>query len=281
MTLNALKNHFKETLENKYSIEEINSFYYLLLEHFMKLKRVDIALDPYKLIQNRDLDNLTEVLNKLSREIPIQYIIGSTYFFGLQFIVDENVLIPRSETEELVAWIISSIPKIKQTTILDIGTGSGCIAISLAKNLPNAKVFAIDVSKDVLNVAKQNANLNKVDVQFIQQDILTSTSLNQQYDIIVSNPPYVRELEKKEIKNNVLVNEPHLALFVKDNNPLLFYDKIADLAMKYLKPDGQLFFEINQYLGEETVELLNQKNFQNIELRKDIFGNDRMIKAGL
>jgi len=151
----------------------------------------------------------------------------------------------------------------------------------LAKNLTNAKVFAIDVSKDVLNVAKQNANLNKVDVQFIKQDILTSTSLNQQYDIIVSNPPYVRELEKKEIKNNVLVNEPHLALFVKDNNPLLFYDKIADLAMKYLKPDGQLFFEINQYLGEETVELLKQKKIQNIELRKDIFGNDRMIKAGL
>ncbi len=279
MTLNTLKNHFKETLENKYPIEEINSFYYLLLAHFMKLKRVDIALDPNQLIQKVDLDKLTSALNDLSQEIPIQYIMGNTEFFGLQFFVNENVLIPRTETEELVAWVITSTLSGGQTTILDIGTGSGCIAISLAKNLPNAKVFAIDVSKDVLNVAKQNANLNEVDVQFIKQDILTSTSLNQQYDIIVSNPPYVRELEKKEIKNNVLVNEPHLALFVKDNNPLLFYDKIADLAMKYLKPDGQLFFEINQYLGNETVELLKQKNFQNIELRKDIFGNHRMIKA--
>jgi release factor glutamine methyltransferase len=183
-----------------------------------------------------------------------------------------------------VEWIISSavnMPNFKNIKILDIGTGSGCIAISLAKNIPNAEVSAIDISDKTLATAKENADLNKVAVAFIQKNILKTNDLEQQFDIIVSNPPYVRNLEKAEIKPNVLANEPHLALFVEDNDALIFYRKIAELATKNLSPEGKLFFEINQYLGKETVELLEQLHFKNSELRKDIYGNDRMIACNI
>ena len=165
--------------------------------------------------------------------------------------------------------------------ILDIGTGSGCIAIALAKNLPNATVFAIDVSENALATAKINAENNSVNVTFINQNILETEDLQQQFDIIVSNPPYVRHLEKEEIKKNVLDNEPHLALFVADNDALVFYKKIAELAQKNLSENGQLYFEINQYLGKETIDLLQKMNFATTELRKDIYGNDRMTKASV
>ncbi len=282
MTVSSLKNKFIETLDSIYPKEEINSFFYLLIAHFLQLKRVDIALNPNLEIANDTSLLFTDALNKLKNEIPIQYIIGETEFFGLPFSVDKNTLIPRPETEELVEWIISETKLINQNSklkILDIGTGSGCIAISLAKNLKNVEVWALDVSKEAIKIAKQNAKLNNVNIHFINADILTLKSLPQQFDIIVSNPPYVRMLEKQEIKNNVLKNEPHLALFVSDENPLLFYDKIADLALKNLNKNGVLFFEINQYLGSKTIETLKNKGFTNIELRKDIFGNDRMIKT--
>lgn len=311
MNLKELKIHFIATLSAIYPKEEIESFYFLLLEEYLGLKRIDIALHPTKIILEKELTKLDNALKKLEKEIPIQYIIGTSEFFGLPFKVDENVLIPRTETEELVEWILKETKNERQKTkdfsILDIGTGSGCIAIALAKNLPDAKVFALDISQEALNIAKQNATLNKVAITFIQQDILTATTLSQQnvfasatkqsankndvtssltlskdemkFDIIVSNPPYVRTLEKKEIKKNVLDNEPHLALFVDDNNPLLFYDKITGFAKDNLNPNGQLFFEINQYLGKETMELLKNKGFKNIELHKDIFGNDRMTRA--
>ncbi len=193
---------------------------------------------------------------------------------------DENVLIPRPETEELVDWIVklnSKISKKKNLRILEIGTGSGCIAISLAKNIPNSEVFAIDVSVKALAVAEKNSKLNTVSVTFLHKNILETTSLDQKFDIIVSNPPYVRNLEKAEIKPNVLDNEPHLALFVADDDALIFYKKIAELAAANLNPNGQLFFEINQYLGKETLDLLESLGLKNSELRKDIYGNDRMI----
>ena len=209
---------------------------------------------------------------------------------GLSFKVNENVLIPRPETEELVDWIVSEEKRIergkdiriegqKDLKILDIGTGSGCIAIALAKNIPNAQVYAIDVSLEALKVAKMNADKNEVSVTFLEKDILHTENLLDQFDIIVSNPPYVRNLEKHEIKNNVLEHEPHLALFVEDFDALIFYRKIALLATKNLKSGGQLFFEINQYLGMEMIELLTDLSFSNIELRKDIYGNDRMTRA--
>jgi release factor glutamine methyltransferase len=228
----------------------------------------------------------------LKKEKPIQYILGETEFYGLPFLVNVNTLIPRPETEELVEWIIKSTNYEIQSTklrILDIGTGSGCIAISLAKNIPNAEVSAIDVSEKALATAKKNAEINKIVVNFINVDILKINDLAElptsnfqlptQFDIIVSNPPYVRNLEKAEIKPNVLEYEPHLALFVEDTDALLFYRKIANLAKENLSENGQLFFEINQYLGKETVELLEDLGFKNIELKKDIYGNDRMIRS--
>ncbi|MCD6544699.1 MAG: peptide chain release factor N(5)-glutamine methyltransferase [Flavobacteriaceae bacterium] len=288
MNILELKNIFRSELANIYPKNEIDSFFYMLSDTYLQLKKVDIALDPNLNITPSKEKEFNSALAKLKKEEPIQYIIGETEFYDLPFIVDKNVLIPRPETEELVEWIINEVqsPKFKvqsnstdSLNILDIGTGSGCIAISLAKNLTNAKVWALDVSKKAIEVAQNNAKLNHIDVQFLNEDILTLKKLPIKFDIIVSNPPYVRELEKEEIKKNVLENEPHLALFVKDHNPLLFYDKIADLAKINLTKKGCLYFEINQYLANETIALLKNKGFQNIKLRKDIFGNDRMIKA--
>lgn len=281
MTVLEFKSFFFNQLNNLYPKTEISSFFNILTEFKLKLSRTDIALNPSHEINEMDLEFLNTSIQKLESQIPIQYIIGETEFYGLTFKVNENVLIPRPETEELVEWIIKSVDKSKRIKILDIGTGSGCIAISLANNLPNAEVFALDVSRKAIEIGKINASINEVNINFIQQNILETDSLSVNFDIIVSNPPYVRELEKNEIKDNVLENEPHLALFVKDENPLLFYDKISKIARKNLKNNGLLFFEINQYLGIETVELLQNKNYKNIELRKDLFENNRMIKASL
>lgn len=261
---------------------EAESFFYLILEAKHQLKRIDLALRPDLDFSNAEISVWDALAEQLKLEIPVQYLLGTTSFYGLDFEVNASVLIPRPETEELVEWIIESqrsIAESQKLKILDIGTGSGCIAISLAKNLPNASIHAIDVSEKALAIAKRNAETNKVDVSFIMQNILQTEDLGQQFDVIVSNPPYVRNLEKQEIKKNVLDNEPHLALFVEDNDALIFYRKIAELAQKNLVANGQLFFEINQYLGEETVALLAEMNFKNIELHKDIYGNDRMIKA--
>lgn len=285
MTTNQIKALFKTELINLYPIEEIESFFNLLIEHYLGLKRIDLALNPNKVINKKHLSIIKNALDKLKKETPIQYIIGHSEFYGLIFKVNEHVLIPRQETEELITWIIHSIEEnnlgSSNIKILDIGTGSGCIPISLAKNLMNSEISAIDISKEALTIAQNNAISNNTEITFLNRDILKTDDLKTNYDIIVSNPPYVRELEKREIKNNVLHNEPHLALFVDDNNPLLFYSKIADLAKESLSKNGLLFFEINQYLGTETVELLQKKGYQSIELRKDIFGNDRMIKATL
>jgi len=234
-------------------------------------------------ITKSDIIRWENVLTELKKQKPIQYILGETAFYGMRFTVNGDTLIPRPETEELVELIIKEKAKDKRqqarVKILDIGTGSGCIAISLAKNITNAQVFAIDVSAKALVIAKKNAQLNTVNVTFIQKNILETADLEQQFDIIVSNPPYVRMLEKAEINPNVLQYEPHLALFVEDNDALLFYRKIAELAKINLSENGSLYFEINQYLGKETVELLMNLGFKNIELRKDIYGNNRMISC--
>ena len=176
-------------------------------------------------------------------------------------------------------WILSGFPPSGARGILDIGTGTGCIAISLAKNLPNAKVSALDISKEALKIAEANAKLNKVEVDFFQTDILAAETLPKKYDVIVSNPPYVRELEKKQMQQNVLKYEPHSALYVKDEDPLLFYRAISRLAKNHLNPGGKLFFEINEYLAYEMTELLKAEGFKNIEIKKDIYGKDRMLKC--
>ena len=282
MLLKVYKATFIQELSSLYDEKEIESFFYIILEQFHNKKRIDLALNPEMEMDALQLLRWETVLSELKKEKPIQYILGETEFYGLRFLVNENTLIPRPETEELVEWILEITNyelEITNLKILDIGAGSGCIAISLAKNLLNAKVSAIDVSEKALATANKNAEINGVEVNFILNNILEIEDLESQFDIIVSNPPYVRNLEKAEIKPNVLEFEPHLALFVDDNDALLFYRKIAQLALKNLSENGKLFFEINQYLGTETVELLENLGFKEVILKKDIYGNDRMISC--
>lgn len=295
MLVKDIKTVFHDQLDSEYGANEVDSFFNILIEHYLDLNRITLVLEPELTLTKKEEEPLFEALTRLENHEPIQYIVGETEFYGLQFKVNEHTLIPRPETEELVELIINNVTSSavvadtrnaveKSPDILDIGTGTGCIAITLAKNIPNAQVAAIDVSEGALKIAKENARLNEVEVKFIQQDILKNShaelgSASQKFDIIVSNPPYVRELEKLEIKDNVLKHEPHLALFVPDDDPLKFYKAITAFAVDNLKEGGYLFFEINQYLGEEMKQLLADYNFKNIVVIKDIFGNDRITKA--
>lgn len=280
MYLKDVKNIFHQELDALYPKEEVASFFYMLIEHYLGLERFILAIDPNLIITKEEETPLFEALSKLILHIPIQHIIGKTEFMELDFIVNKDVLIPRPETEELVRWILDDIKDHEsELKILDIGTGSGCIPITLKKNLPNATVSSIDVSEIALAIAKQNAEINKVTVEFIQKSIFKIDTLENKFDIIVSNPPYVRELEKVEMNKNVLEHEPELALFVTNENPLLFYKKISEFASHNLVTNGTLYFEVNQYLGKETTLLLEENNFLTIELRQDVFGNDRMLKG--
>lgn len=294
MKAQDIKAIFHKELDHTYGSNEVESFFFLSSKHHFNIARIQIALEPELTFTTSETDTFFQILEDLKQQKPIQYILGETEFYGLKFKVNSDVLIPRPETEELVDWIITEVRKHQKTDvandqseklrILDLGTGSGCISISLAKNLPGAKVFAVDISEKALDVAKENANNNDVEVEFVKGDVLnesfqSSTFENGKFDIIVSNPPYVRRSEKEQMKPNVLENEPDLALFVEDNDPLLFYKAITKFAVNNLKANGQLFFEINQYLGTESKTLLEDANFQNIELRKDINGNYRMLKG--
>ncbi len=294
MNIITLKTYFFNELKGIQEDSEIESFFFILTEYLHHLKRIDISLNPDFEVSDEDLEKWNSIISELKTEKPIQYITGETWFYGYRFEVNENTLIPRPETEELVEWIIESKKskvKSQKISILDIGTGSGCIPISLKKEIPTAEVFTMDVSEKALEMADKNAMDNEVVVNFIHQSVLEIDDLKSipisnfqfptSFDVIVSNPPYVRNFEKQEIKKNVLDYEPHLALFVEDTDALLFYRKIAQLALTGLTPNGKLFFEINQYLGKETVELLENLGFKNIELRKDFVGNDRMICCGL
>lgn len=281
MNIREYRTFFLDTLSKAYDAAEAESLFYICLEELKGWKKVDLAMNSNAELDRVELVKWNEVLTQLEQERPIQYIFGNAHFYGLEFFVDENTLIPRPETEELVEWIINENKGKKDIKILDIGTGSGCIAITLAKNLPQAKVYAIDVSKDALAKARGNAVRNGADVTFIEKDILVADSLPESFDVIVSNPPYVRNLEKQEIKNNVLQYEPHLALFVDDNDPLLFYRKIAKLGDSSLTRNGKIYFEINQYLGPQTVVMLQEEGYKNVILKKDIYGNDRMVSCDI
>jgi len=281
MTLLSFKQKLYSTLKSHYPATEIDSFFRLILEDVLQLSKIDFALAPQQKIVADKILVVENIIKGLKNKQPIQYLIGFTEFMNLKLEVNKNVLIPRPETEELIYWIVEDTNTQPVLDVLDIGTGTGCIPIALAKSLNKANVSSIDVSEKAIETATRNAKSNHASVNFIDQDILNTQNLPQQYDIIVSNPPYVRNLEKIEIQKNVLDYEPHLALFVTDDDPLLFYRKIAQLALTALKPKGVLYFEINQYLGTETVSLLKQIGFKNSILKKDIFGNDRMIKAYL
>jgi len=295
LILKTILYNFHKELDDIYGKHEVDSFFNILMEHYLNLKRIRLVLEPGFVVSKEQSQVLFDALHQLKLQRPIQYIIGETEFYGLPFKVNAHTLIPRPETEELVDWVIKSRLKsctegrrnaseVSQLRILDIGTGSGCIAIALAKHIPDAKVYALDVSSEALKIANQNAELNAVEVECIHGDILKGCptdliSASPNFDIIISNPPYVRHLEKAEIQPNVLNNEPHLALFVDDGNPLQFYKAICEFAKTNLKENGLLYFEINEYLGEAMVDLLSDMGLKTITLKQDMFGKDRMIKG--
>ena len=280
MQLRIIKGLFHKELDEIYGKEEVDSFFYLLIGHYLGLERFVLALNRDLVVSKEMEQPLFEALAQLRLHRPIQYIIGKAHFMDLDFSVDERVLIPRPETEELVRWVIEEFRDgVSEPSILDVGTGSGCIAISLAKNLSRAKVFGLDISEKALEVARQNSVFHQADIEFLKADILNLQSLDTRFDVIVSNPPYVREQEKRHMQKNVLEHEPGLALFVSDDNPLMYYGAIVRFARKNLNNNGTLYLEINQYLGKETEALLTYHNFSEIELRKDMFGNERMLKA--
>lgn len=279
-TVQSLLQKISSLLKNDYPSQEIQSFQRIIFEKILGLPLHKIYLNPSDPVNPKDANTIIDIVSQLKLQKPIQYILGEANFFDLNFIVNPDVLIPRQETEELVDWILKYSNN-NSYSILDIGTGSGCIAISLAKNLIKSKVTAIDISSGAIEVAKRNALINGVHIDFAMVDVLDPGSkiLNQPFDIVVSNPPYIRELEKEQIKPNVLDHEPHTALFVSNDDPLVFYRAIAIRALEILKSDGVVFCEINEALGNELFHLFSNYGFKHVEIRKDLNGKDRMIKA--
>lgn len=270
--------NIRKSLSEFYPDTEISGLIRIIVEYITKSSMPALLSDKNTKITSEENLKIDKIVERLQRFEPIQYIIGETEFYGLPFIVNQDVLIPRPETEELVELILIE-NKGSKSQILDIGTGSGCIAISLQKHLPEANITGWDISDKALSIAEINNKNNGVDVIFKQVDILSDYPNNQHFDIIVSNPPYVLDSEKIDMHSNVLDYEPHTALFVPDHSPLLFYNKIADIATQLLGNGGKLYFEINRAKGQETIKMLEGKNFSNIRLIKDISGNDRIIRA--
>ena len=268
--------YFLKEMNGFYPENEIKSMFYISIEHLLGYNRSDTIIKSENDLFPHFKIEFTEIIERLKKKEPIQYILNETTFYGLTFSIRKGVLIPRKETEELVDWIIKDNEN-SEKRYLDIGTGSACIIVSLAKNL-KGDFHAIDISENALREAKQNVKRNNVDVNLKKFDILNS-DLDGFWDVIVSNPPYVLESERKYMHQNVLAWEPELALFVKDKSPLLFYERIANQSTKVLNKNGILYFEINEKYGNETVEILTQKGFVNIELKKDINEKDRMVKA--
>lgn len=283
MQLRTIKDIFHKELAGLYPQEEVDSFFYRCVEHYLGMERFVLVLRPELVLTKEEESPFFAALAQLRLERPIQYILGVAHFMDFELKVNENVLIPRVETEELVQWILDDFRGHGEPLdILDIGTGSGCIAIALAKHLPRARVHALDISEKALQLARENALANGVDIHFMQGDILGPWEEGHslpKLDLIVSNPPYVREMEKEQMQKNVKDYEPELALFVPDGDSLVFYGAIARHAQGRLREAGLLYLEINQFLGMGTKRLLGEHNFSEIELRKDLFGNDRMLRA--
>lgn len=269
-------NSIREQLSTFYPKEEIRSVSLWIAEFVTKCSPTQLLAFDVELTSEWELQ-INEIIEKLRKNYPIQYIIGEVEFCDLRFSVNENVLIPRPETAELVLWILQET---KAKTILDIGTGSGCISISLAKKIESAQIYAFDVSTLAIEVAKKNAIKNGVkNIHFQEVNILKPYEGKEKYDLIVSNPPYITQKEKQDMQKQIIDFEPNIALFVEDEEPLIFYEKIAKFAQQHLQKNGFLFFEINRQFGREIISLLKNLNFSEIELKKDSFGNDRMIKA--
>ncbi|MET3113814.1 release factor glutamine methyltransferase [Pedobacter sp. CG_S7] len=277
MNFKALKHFFVREIAGYFDPQEAEALFYMAVEKISGWGWSKVMLSNQVLLKLGEFQLYQDVIKQLQLGKPIQYIFNEAHFYGLTFSVSPAVLIPRAETEELVDWILQTIlPTHQNGDLLDIGTGSGCIAISLKKHLKEWNVFALDISAEALAIATLNAEKNKVAVQFIAADVLEYNS-HQKFELIVSNPPYIKENEKDAMHANVMEYEPHQALFVSNENPLIFYNTIADFAQQNLNKNGYLFFEINEYLGRQTVALLAAKGFIHIVLKKDMQGKDRMI----
>ena len=276
MKLKDLKKDFIIKLSVTYQKEEVLSFFKILCEEYLNITPTKLLLVGEELINKEQLDMFSKVIIRLLNEEPIQYILNTTSFYGLDFISTPSALIPRPETEELVDWILKS--EKNKISILDIGTGTGCIPISLAKNNTDYTVSALDISDVALELAKDNAQKNEVDISFISADIFSYTS-DKKYDLIVSNPPYVRESEKKLMSKNVLDFEPELALFVDNDDPLVFYRAILKFANKNMQTNGKVYFEINEYLYNDMKELFLDYEYININFKIDFFGKNRFVSA--
>lgn len=279
MTIHDVKIEFQQILAKNYEPKEIQSIFELIAED-LDFSRTDIVVFRDKELSDKQIAYFEDCLKRLETFEPVQYVRGKADFYDLQFSVDSSVLIPRQETEELVDLIIRENQNL-DGKIVDLGTGSGCIAISLAKNLQKSSVFAVDISKNALSVAEKNAKQNDVTVTFCNGDMREESFMKQfsEIDIIVSNPPYVCDSEKSEMRSNVLNYEPHLALFVKDENPLEFYEAIAVFGSKNLKNGGKVYCEINETLGNETKQLFERYGFSQCKIVKDLFGKDRIVRA--
>lgn len=282
MKLKSIKNKFESDFKNFFtSKDELFSQFWMLSEAVFEVSRLEFALNPVLVLDKEKVEKFEELAARLKNNEPIQYVIGYEYFYGEKFIVDESVLIPRPETEELIEWILDDFPN-KNVRVLDIATGSGCIAISLKNNFQDSEVCALDISEKAINIAKQNNRIVNDAVLIVNADALKLGSnpffAEKVFDVIVSNPPYVKESEKSEMKSNVMDFEPHLALFVDDDDPLIFYREIMMYSKSHLKKDGILYFEINQNLSKEMRELATDLGFNNIELKEDFRGNFRMMK---
>ncbi|CEA16760.1 Release factor glutamine methyltransferase [Fermentimonas caenicola] len=282
--MQELTHYIRQELGSLYTHTELFALIRIILEEVTGIDNTGIISDKFNHLSSSELSKIKDIIGRLKKSEPIQYVLGKTEFYGLNFKVSPDVLIPRPETEELVEWILSE-KAAGPVSILDIGTGSGCIAVTLAKKLPQAEVNAWDISEGALDIARENARINNVTVNFSNQDVLSINEDNEiiseggKYDVIISNPPYVMDSEKKSMDDNVLNYEPHVALFVEDDNPLLFYDKISTIALDLLNDNGKLYFEINRDKGDDILHLLKSKGYDQIELRRDISGNFRMIKG--
>ena len=279
--------YIREQLQGYYPDSEIRSLSYRIIESVCQVDKQTLLRSKDKQLSAKDLAQIRKITEELKKYRPLQYILGETEFYGLPFHVNGHVLIPRPETEELVEWILREVRNTVHDAkykILDVGTGSGCIAIALAKHLPGAEVYALDISEKALAVAEENARLNKADIRFFQYDVLSPLaeqdvpfSTAPFFDIIVSNPPYVTPSEKQAMMPNVLVYEPYQALFTPENQPLLFYERIADFGQAFLQSGGRIFFETNALFGEAVAELLRQKGYEKVVVRQDMSGKDRMV----
>lgn len=278
-------NLLNSSLKEFYSKSEIRIFRNIILEKITGLNPTQLLTDKDRLLTPDENERAVEMLHRLKNSEPIQYILGETEFFGLKFKVNSNVLIPRPETEELVEWVSNDLKlagkELSKVRILDIGTGSGCIPIALKSKHSNSKVTAMDVSEKALEVARDNAKINAVEIEFTHEDILNPSQNDRKWDVIISNPPYIPQEEIAGIEKNVKDFEPHIALFVPNDEPLLFYKKIASYAHHHLAPEGKLYFETHKDLANEVASLLINAGFQNIEIRKDMSGNERMVRGDL